>query len=111
MLVQRFLYEVVVHVVLGVDDWLAVELPRLLRESNAEGLERAAKIAMLEANLGVAIAPVSTRRSERLRSLPINGLDVKRTVAIYSVAGRQRSHVATMLLNLLRAADWSPYVH
>lgn len=68
-------------------------------------------IAMLEANLGVAIVPVSTRRSERLRSLPINGLDVKRTVAIYGVAGRQRSHVATMLLNLLRAADWSPYVH
>ncbi|HJS33034.1 MAG TPA: LysR family transcriptional regulator [Alphaproteobacteria bacterium] len=68
-------------------------------------------IAMLEANLGVAIVPVSTRRSERLRSLPINGLDLTRTVAIYSVAGRRRSHVATTLLNLLRAADWTPYVN
>ena len=68
-------------------------------------------IALLEANLGVAIIPASATRSERLRCVPIKGLDLKRTVAIYSVAGRQRSPVATTLLNLLRAADWTRYVN
>jgi DNA-binding transcriptional LysR family regulator len=68
-------------------------------------------IALIEANLGVAIMPASGPRSERLRSVPLDGLDLTRTVAVYGVAGRKRSPVATMLLNLLRAADWSRYIH
>jgi hypothetical protein len=43
--------------------------------------------------------------------VPLEGFDLTRTVAIYGVAGRKRSPVATTLLNLLRAADWSRYVH
>jgi DNA-binding transcriptional LysR family regulator len=68
-------------------------------------------LALLEANLGVAIVPASATRSERLRSVPLEGLDLSRTVAVYGIAGRKRSSVATTLLNLLRAADWSRYIH
>ncbi len=68
-------------------------------------------VTLVEAGLGVAIVPASALRSERLRSVPLDGLDLTRTVAVYGVAGRRRSPVATMLLNLLRAADWSRYFH
>jgi len=68
-------------------------------------------ITLVEAGLGIAIVPASALRSERLRAVPLDGLDLSRTVALYGVAGRRRSPVATMLLNLLRAADWSRYVH
>ncbi|HSC07220.1 MAG TPA: LysR family transcriptional regulator substrate-binding protein, partial [Steroidobacteraceae bacterium] len=68
-------------------------------------------ITLVEAGLGIAIVPASATRSERLRSVHLEGLDLTRTVAVYGVAGRQRSPVATMLLNLLRAADWSRYAH
>lgn len=67
-------------------------------------------ITLLEANLGVAIIPASAKKSELLRSVPLKGLDLSRTVAVYGVAGRKRSPVATVLLNLLRAADWSHYI-
>jgi DNA-binding transcriptional LysR family regulator len=68
-------------------------------------------ITLVEAGLGIAIVPASAMRSERLRSVPLEELDLTRMVAVYGVAGRRRSPVATMLLNLLRAADWSRYVH
>ena len=68
-------------------------------------------ITLVEAGLGIAIVPASAVRSERLRAVALDGLDLNRTVALYGVAGRRRSPVATMLLNLLRAADWSRYMH
>jgi DNA-binding transcriptional LysR family regulator len=68
-------------------------------------------ITLVEAGLGIAIVPASATRSERLRSVHLEGLDLTRTVAVYGVGGRKRSPVATMLLNLLRAADWSRYAH
>jgi DNA-binding transcriptional LysR family regulator len=68
-------------------------------------------IALLEANLGIAIIPASAPKSARLCRVPLNELNVSRTVAIYGVSGRRRSPVATTLLNLLRAADWSRYLH
>jgi DNA-binding transcriptional LysR family regulator len=66
-------------------------------------------IALLEANLGAAILPVSAAGNGRLCAVPLRGLDLSRTVAVCSVAGRHRSPLATMLLNMLRAADWSAY--
>jgi hypothetical protein len=39
----------------------------------------------------------------------VHGFDLKRTVFLYGVAGRQRTPVANMMLKMLRAADWSPY--
>ena len=62
--------------------------------------------ALVEAKFGVAVLPRSAFRSEQLRHLPWPGLDLKRTVAVYSIAGRPRSREAAALFNLVRAADW-----
>jgi DNA-binding transcriptional LysR family regulator len=62
--------------------------------------------ALLAAGLGVAIAPRSFPRPEALAATPVEGLDLKRTVTAFGAAGRPRSAPATMLINLLRAADW-----
>lgn len=67
-------------------------------------------VAMLGANLGIAIVPVSGLQAPGLRHLPVEGIDLKRTVAVYGVAGRKRSPAATTLLNLLRAANIAPEV-
>jgi len=63
-------------------------------------------IALLEANYGVAVAPASAlTSSDALIHLPIAGVDLRRPVIVYGVAGRRRSTAATTLLNLLRAGD------
>lgn len=91
------------------------ELVRRLRECGVavDGAHRLSTdedlIALVEGNLGVAIVPSSSARSDRLRRISLHGLDLTRTVAVYGVAGRRRSPVATTLLNLVRAADWSRY--
>ena len=63
--------------------------------------------ALVVANFGVAIMPASTMTSTRVKHLSCSALDLTRTVAIYSVAGRPRSREASGLLNLVRSADWS----
>ena len=62
---------------------------------------------LILADFGIAIAPASGLASEKLRHVPCEALDLRRTVAIYTVAGRQRSREAAALLNLLRSADWT----
>jgi len=66
--------------------------------------------ALLVAKFGLAIMPASAMKSPRVRHLPCSALDLKRTVAIYSVAGRPRSREASALLNLLRSTDWDASV-
>jgi DNA-binding transcriptional LysR family regulator len=63
--------------------------------------------ALVVAEFGVAIMPASAMNSARVRHLSCSALDLRRTVAIYSVAGRARSREASALLNLVRSADWS----
>jgi DNA-binding transcriptional LysR family regulator len=63
----------------------------------------------LEHGLGVAFVPQSALFSESLKRIPITGLDLRRTVSLYGVAGRQRTPVANMMMKMLRAADWSRY--
>lgn len=63
--------------------------------------------ALVVAEFGVAIMPASAMNSLRVRHLACSALDLRRTVAIYSVAGRARSREASALLNLVRSADWS----
>jgi len=67
--------------------------------------------ALLEANLGIAVAPASAPRSGNLRRLKLPSLDLERTVSVYAVAGRRRPPEATTLLNLLRGADWETLRH
>ncbi len=75
---------------------------------NAHQVETDSDLAvMLEANLGIAIVPASALKSSRFRRLNLPEFKLRRTVAIYTVAGRRRSPEAAALLNLLRAADWT----
>jgi DNA-binding transcriptional LysR family regulator len=63
-------------------------------------------VVLLEANLGVAVVPESNAKNASLRHAAIKDFGLERPVAIYGVAGRRRSPMATSLLNLLRASDW-----
>jgi DNA-binding transcriptional LysR family regulator len=63
----------------------------------------------LEQGLGVAFAPQSVSFSDCVKRVPVAGLDLRRTVSLYGVAGRQRTPVANMIMKMLRAADWSRY--
>jgi len=63
----------------------------------------------LERGLGIAFAPQSVLFSECVKRVPVTGLDLRRTVSLYGVAGRQRTPVANMIMKMLRAADWSRY--
>jgi len=44
-----------------------------------------------------------------VKRVPVTGLDLRRIVSLYGVAGRQRTPVANMIVKMLRAADWSRY--
>ena len=66
-------------------------------------------VALVGAKLCLAILPASGPSSEGLRRVPLSGFDMRRTIAVYGIAGRRRSAVASTLLNMLRAADWSAY--
>ncbi len=63
--------------------------------------------ALLVARMGVAILPESVLNAPHLRHVPCSALDLRRTVALYSIAGRARSREASALVSLVRAADWS----
>ena len=63
----------------------------------------------LEQGLGVAFAPKSVLFSEQVKRVLVTGLDLRRTVSLFGVAGRQRTPVANMIMKMLRAADWSRY--
>jgi DNA-binding transcriptional LysR family regulator len=91
------------------------EITKVLRSNNLNAgdsheidLQRDA-IAMVEAGLGIAIVPGSTTASNRLVRLTVTGIDFRRTVYIYGVAGRQRSAAASAILAMIRSANWSQY--
>lgn len=93
----------------------AGELEALLAERGVTIMHRhetaseADVVALLGANVGVAVVPASAELPPNLRRVRIEGLDHRRAVSAYGVAGRHRSPVAGMLLKLLRAANWSAY--
>jgi len=39
--------------------------------------------------------------------IAVDGVEIKRTVHLYGVAGRQRTAVASAMMKMLRAYDWS----
>lgn len=67
-------------------------------------------LTLLDANVGVAVMPRSSRSRTGLRTLTIKDLELRYSVYLYAVAGRERSAAANALLKLLRAADWSQIV-
>ncbi|MCI0737006.1 MAG: hypothetical protein L0Y50_12185, partial [Beijerinckiaceae bacterium] len=54
----------------------------------------------------VGLLPESTARSHLLLCVPVSGLELRRTISLYAVAGRQRPPAASLLIKLLRASDW-----
>jgi DNA-binding transcriptional LysR family regulator len=90
----------------------AAETASLLRNFDIN-LERAYDVnsgqdllALIDANLGIAMAPRSLRGPNGARRLPVEGIDLSRTVYLYGVAGRQRTAVASAMYKMLRARDW-----
>ena len=90
-------------------------LASLLR-SNAINVDRAHEIssepdlaAFVEQGIGIAFVPRSSFGLAQVSRIPVDDLDLRRTVFLYGVAGRQRTPVATTLMKMLRAADWSRY--
>jgi len=63
----------------------------------------------LEHGLGMAFVPRSASFAASLTRAAVEGLDLRRTVFLYAVAGRQRTPVANMIMKMLRGADWSRY--
>jgi DNA-binding transcriptional LysR family regulator len=66
-------------------------------------------LTLIEANLGVAMAPRSMRSPDSLKRVVVEGVELSRTVYLYGVAGRQRTAVASAMHKMLRARDWSAY--
>jgi DNA-binding transcriptional LysR family regulator len=91
---------------------MADKIADRLRET-AAGTARSHRVAslddlltLLKANLGVAIIPRGIGSSAGLSLVPLGGLELVRTVSVYSAAGRRRGTACATLLNMLRAADW-----
>ena len=40
----------------------------------------------------------------------VEGLDARRTVNLYGVAGRERTAVASTVMRMLRGADWQQFI-
>lgn len=66
-------------------------------------------ISLLEAGLGVALVPRSTQSPPTLVRVAVDDVEIKRTIHLYGVAGRQRTTVASAMMKMLRAYDWSSY--
>jgi DNA-binding transcriptional LysR family regulator len=66
-------------------------------------------ISLLEAGLGVALVPRSTQNPPTLMRIGVTDMEVRRTIYLYGVAGRQRTAVASAMMKMLRAYDWSRY--
>ena len=65
------------------------------------------QLALLKANLGIAIVTVAGAEMHALNHIPLKQLDLRLTVSAYAVAGRQRGNACATLLNMLCAGTWS----
>jgi DNA-binding transcriptional LysR family regulator len=67
-------------------------------------------IELLEADIGIAVVPHTASIPDTLKRRAVDGLDARRTVKLYGVAGRQRTAVASAILRMLRGADWQQFL-
>jgi DNA-binding transcriptional LysR family regulator len=67
-------------------------------------------IELLEAEIGVAVVPDTSPIPQSLKRATVEGLDARRTVHLYGVAGRERTAVASAVMRMLRGADWREYL-
>ena len=67
-------------------------------------------IELLEADIGIAVVPDSSTIPPTLKRAAVEGLDARRTVHLYGVAGRERTAVASAVMRMLRGADWDQFI-
>src|ERR1700747_3211111 len=67
-------------------------------------------IALLEAGIGIAVVPDTSRIPQTLKRTSVEGLDARRTVNLYGVAGRERTAVASAVVRMLRGSDWRQFL-
>ena len=67
-------------------------------------------IELLEADIGVAVVPDTASIPPTLKRATVEGLDARRTVNLYGVAGRERTAVASTVMRMLRGADWQQFI-
>ena len=67
-------------------------------------------IELLEADIGVAVVPDTASIPPTLKRATVEGLDARRTVHLYGVAGRERTAVASAVMRMLRGADWQQFI-
>ena len=63
-------------------------------------------IELLEADVGIAVVPDTASIPPTLKRAAVEGLDARRTVHLYGVAGRERTAVASAVMRMLRGSDW-----
>ena len=68
-------------------------------------------IELVEAEIGVAVVPDTSPIPQSLKRTPVEGLDARRTIHLYGVAGRERSAVASAIMRMLRGADWRQHLN
>jgi DNA-binding transcriptional LysR family regulator len=68
-------------------------------------------IELVEAEIGVGVIPDTSPIPDTLKRSPVDGLDARRTVHLYGVAGRERTAVASAVMRMLRGADWQPHLN
>ena len=67
-------------------------------------------IELLEADIGVAVVPHTAPIPGTLKRASVEGLDARRTVHLYGVAGRERTAVASAVMRMLRGTDWQQFL-
>ena len=67
-------------------------------------------IELLEADIGVAVVPRTAATPPTLARKTLDGLDARRTVHLYGVAGRERTAVASAVMRMLRGTDWQQFL-
>ncbi|MGJ4951644.1 LysR family transcriptional regulator [Bradyrhizobium sp. HKCCYLS20291] len=67
-------------------------------------------IALMEAGVGIAVVPQTTALPASLHRTAVEGLDIRRTVQLYGVAGRERTAVASTVMRMLRGKNWQEWL-
>jgi DNA-binding transcriptional LysR family regulator len=68
-------------------------------------------VELVEAGFGVAVMPDTSPIPPTLKRTAVDGLEARRTIHLYGVAGRERTAVASAVMRMLRGADWRQYLN
>ncbi len=67
-------------------------------------------IELVEADIGIAVVPDTAPIPPTVKRAIVEGMDARRTVHLYGVAGRERTAVASAVMRMLRGADWQQFI-